>query len=434
MATIRRDIAPGKDKKVVSITPQTGTTTTKLRGTPNYPSKTNSIAKPTPSSTAPQKHAPNYLRPTRTSNINVPKQLGKKPASTVSVQKPTVGRIRSSDKTTLSTTQKTRVSTNVSHGSFSVSGKTSVSQKLVPSKNVKAPVKDVGKRSSLYGRSVSTVKKSSIKKKETENSTALAAKERQISNVHHEKVENSNTSVEPQPQPQHEDQESCIPEAEEQIVQAVNNSEKGTDDLVLENQESSNIGQIESESDDKDASKTVIAGDNTVSEHQDAPIGMKTDETVDKLHNERTSIKQEELHEHNMNEVIRGNIDESVADNPNKDDKEDVEEKEVIEVQETTLDKKEHNEVLEVQEIATDNKEEAINGNEVNESKEPELREVVEEKKKEAENVPPRGKKESTVSNDVIEETASKLREQRKNKVRALAGAFETVISLQETK
>ncbi|KAM3397550.1 suppressor protein SRP40 [Capsicum galapagoense] len=41
---------------------------------------------------------------------------------------------------------------------------------------------------------------------------------------------------------------------------------------------------------------------------------------------------------------------------------------------------------------------------------------------------------ESAVSNNVIEETASKLREQRKNKVKALAGAFETVISLQEHK
>lgn len=41
-------------------------------------------------------------------------------------------------------------------------------------------------------------------------------------------------------------------------------------------------------------------------------------------------------------------------------------------------------------------------------------------------------KNESVVSNDVIEETASKLREQRKNKVKALAGAFETVISLQD--
>ncbi|XP_052209433.1 RNA polymerase II degradation factor 1 [Diospyros lotus] len=43
------------------------------------------------------------------------------------------------------------------------------------------------------------------------------------------------------------------------------------------------------------------------------------------------------------------------------------------------------------------------------------------------------GKKENQQAyNDVIEETASKLLEKRKNKVKALVGAFETVISLQE--
>ncbi|CAH1415057.1 unnamed protein product [Lactuca virosa] len=41
------------------------------------------------------------------------------------------------------------------------------------------------------------------------------------------------------------------------------------------------------------------------------------------------------------------------------------------------------------------------------------------------------GKKDSATYNIVIEETVSKLREQRKNKVLALAGAFETVISLE---
>ncbi|CAI9274992.1 unnamed protein product [Lactuca saligna] len=41
------------------------------------------------------------------------------------------------------------------------------------------------------------------------------------------------------------------------------------------------------------------------------------------------------------------------------------------------------------------------------------------------------GKKDSTTYNIVIEETVSKLREQRKNRVLALAGAFETVISLE---
>ncbi|KAH6836387.1 hypothetical protein C2S53_011247 [Perilla frutescens var. hirtella] len=42
------------------------------------------------------------------------------------------------------------------------------------------------------------------------------------------------------------------------------------------------------------------------------------------------------------------------------------------------------------------------------------------------------GKKDMALSNNVIEETATMLREQRGNKVKALAGAFETVISLQD--
>lgn len=45
------------------------------------------------------------------------------------------------------------------------------------------------------------------------------------------------------------------------------------------------------------------------------------------------------------------------------------------------------------------------------------------------------GKKDSQLLfNNVIEQTASKLVESRKSKVKALVGAFETVISLQETK
>lgn len=43
-------------------------------------------------------------------------------------------------------------------------------------------------------------------------------------------------------------------------------------------------------------------------------------------------------------------------------------------------------------------------------------------------------KKEAQDYNEVIEETASKLMENKRNKVRALAGAFETVISLQDPK
>ncbi|KAL0916671.1 hypothetical protein M5K25_014200 [Dendrobium thyrsiflorum] len=46
--------------------------------------------------------------------------------------------------------------------------------------------------------------------------------------------------------------------------------------------------------------------------------------------------------------------------------------------------------------------------------------------------MPAMKKKDASISNDVIEETKSKLMGRRKNKVLALVGAFETVISLQE--
>ncbi|CAI9783596.1 unnamed protein product [Fraxinus pennsylvanica] len=88
---------------------------------------------------------------------------------------------------------------------------------------------------------------------------------------------------------------------------------------------------------------------------------------------------------------------------------------------------------------ALDEKEKVIVVGETLDSEGTKDQEVAKEVKQGAENAAPeqqstQGKKNSAVSNDVIEETASKLREQRRNKVRALAGAFETVISLQEPK
>ncbi|XXG71128.1 hypothetical protein AAC387_Pa07g0453 [Persea americana] len=61
---------------------------------------------------------------------------------------------------------------------------------------------------------------------------------------------------------------------------------------------------------------------------------------------------------------------------------------------------------------------------------------IIEEPKRETEEKKPRrqgshGRRESQAYNDVIEETASKLVEERKSRVKALVGAFETVISFE---
>ncbi|KAI3453962.1 hypothetical protein Pfo_010625 [Paulownia fortunei] len=469
MATRRREIVPGKEKRGIS---PSHTGTTQLRGSPSYPSKTNSPAQ-NHDSTASQKHIPNYLKPTMSSaTTDVSKQQGKKPASSDSGHKPTHSRRGSFDKTP-TPTQKTRVSTNPSlRSSSSFSGKTIASPKSVPGKNLKALTKDAEKHRSLYATPVSTVKKSNTctKQQETENSTS-ATKE-QITGTPHENVEHPNIFSVPEPEIQPEDQESSITEAEEeQTGQVVSNNEKGTYDLLLEDQEPLNIEQTEAESDDKDA-KIVIAESSTVLEHQDPlktiteaeeeqtgqvvsnnekgtydllledqePLNIEQTEaesddkdakiviaeSEDKSYIEETSSKQQDLEEHIMNVINSSNSGENVADNPN----EEAEEKEVKEVEV----------VVEEKEKALNKKDEAAIGSEAHESMETEVQEVVEEKKQESENAATKqqqraqGKKDSAVSNDVIEETASKLREQRKNKVRALAGAFETVISLQETK
>ncbi|KAK6116957.1 hypothetical protein DH2020_049332 [Rehmannia glutinosa] len=419
MATRKRDIPPLKEKKVPLSSPSK-TPTTHLRSTPNFPSssKTTPHAQNHNNPTPPQKHnTPSYLRPTvrsSSANDNVPKQHSRKPVTPINTaQKPTHTKTRTSDKTPILPPRKTHVSTNPSIRSSSLPEKTVVTRKpVLPGKNLRAVNKLTGKndRSSSYGMPV--------KKK---SSTLSAKKEESSSNntPHEKNVENLNVSS--------EDQESkCIVEGEEQVIQVVSDNEKVTVDLVVEKQEEPlDIEKTEDEKnydDDKDIKNIVTDEPSPVLEQEEATLDIKAQKSDDELCiDQENSSKQKELEEHNVNEIECSNnvISENVADNYHPED----EEKKVED---------------EEKENVLDNKSEIVRESEGHESMEiTEEHEKVEEKKQESENVVTKqkgvlkGKKDSVVSNDVIEETASKLREQRKNKVRALAGAFETVISLQ---
>ncbi|XP_070019466.1 uncharacterized protein [Nicotiana sylvestris] len=145
---------------------------------------------------------------------------------------------------------------------------------------------------------------------------------------------------------------------------------------------------------------------------------------------------------------------EEIKNEPSKLDVEEIEEQEsVIKAVNENQEKKEEVQESEVLLKALDNcQQEKVEGEE-NEEKELDLNNQEEKeesegrnKRKEENKVTTMGfakpylhlvkgnKKESVVSNDVIEETANKLREQRKNRVKALASAFETVISLQDSR
>ncbi|KAK4389042.1 hypothetical protein Sango_2241200 [Sesamum angolense] len=467
MAARARDTAPGKEKRGTSPSYGPNTATTQRRRSPN-PSKTNSPARIHDSTSTPSdKHIPNYLRPTVSSGLDVSKSHGKKPVSTAeAANKPNLARRRSFDKPpspsrTMSSRispnpRVSRVSPNRTLRSSSFSGKSVTPVKGVADKSLRT-AKDAGKQHSLYARAVNTVKKSStgsIKKQEG-RSAASVTKDKVISPP--QEVENPHTPDVPEQEMQYRYQEMPLAEAEEQTDETTSNYEKGAKDSLLEDQEDGakdspledqepeGFKQTEDESSDEDAkivtvesstvpekqdAEVVIAESyaipreqddvnvefSEVPENQDAPLGVTMEEPDDDSDIKEISSPQQELKEHDTNEINNINSDESVAGAPNKE----VEEEERKE-------KEEEEEAM----PSTENKEVA-NGSEAHEPKETELKEIAVEVNREAENATPKSQKNSPVSNDVIEETANKLREQRKNKVKALAGAFETVISLQE--
>lgn len=396
MATRRRDTFPGKEKAPSS--PKTGTT--KIRGAVNKISKTNV-------STAPQKQTRQTVKATATV---VSKLQVKKPASTATAQKPAQARRSTLDNKTLNPTQKTRVAAvAATPRSSSPPGKTAATSKPVLGKSLKPVTKDEGKRRLSTSTPVRNARRSSIgtKKKETASS-ASATKEQQITGLTTlDKLEDLSLHCVPVPEIQLRDIEySYLAEPEEKTVQSLSDIE----DVATQDQEPLNFAKIEGEINQAD-STVGIAESYPVSEQQEPPLDIKTQELENKYYIEDSSNKQELGHD--TNKTTSCNKVEKTAGNSH----EKAGEEEVKEV-----------------EVAAEEQEAAVVCK-ADESKE--IERPAAEKKLEI-SFPPKqlerthGKYDSPVSNDVIEETASKLREQRKNKVRALAGAFETVISLQE--
>ncbi|KAL2544516.1 uncharacterized protein Fot_13749 [Forsythia ovata] len=382
MATRTREITPGKEKRGAS---------------PSHPN-----SKPSsPDKTASDKHKPNYLKHTISSGPDASKQLGKKLASTDNANKPNLARRRSFDKPpSPSRTQKSRISPNPALRSSSFSSKTTMTtHKSIPDKLLKTPTKDAGKRSFIARPS----KKSSPsnKKQDTARSGSITK----------EQVNSPDKSDALQVDIGQEEQESSVTYAEyEETVHVVSNNELGPEILVLEDKEPISITR-QAEPEIITDEDVVTVESYTVSEQPDISLRVEMKELPeDEPKIETTTGNQQEL-EHILNEKNHTQSDESdeaLADNSEAE----VEEKEGAK----TLD-----------------------GIVTIDSEEQETEQVVEEVKLETENEESKQedsekKKDSTLSNDVIEETASKLREQRKNKVKALAGAFETVISLQDPK
>lgn len=215
-----------------------------------------------------------------------------------------------------------------------------------------------------------------------------------------------------QPEQNPKVQESSINEAKEEGSKVGSSNENKADVLVQVDPDPISNAHTKAEN-DKDVDLTK--------DKQDITLAVKTDVTEDisqvlETLNIVNNINQEFSDAHNKNEINGSKTHENVADNPTSG------------VEEMNKEP--------AKTVVSDKKEAVVTESVVHETKETEAQEVG----RGTENVAtktqvPKAKKGSSVlSNDVIEETASKLREQRKNKVKALAGAFETVISLQEQK
>ncbi|KAL2517446.1 Dentin sialophosphoprotein-like [Abeliophyllum distichum] len=392
MATRTRETTPGKEKRGTS---------------PSYPKKIPNSKSSSPDKTASDKHIPNYLKPTISSGPDASKQLGKKLASTDNANKPNLTRRRSFDKPpSPSRTQKSRISPNPTLRSSSFSSKTTMTtHKSIPDKLLKTPPKDAGKRSFIARPS----KKSSPSNKKQDTARSGSITKEQVNSPDKSDALQVDIGQALQVDIGQEEQVSSVTDAEyEETVHVVSNYELGPEFLVLEDKEPISITR-QAEPEIVTDEDVVTVESYKVSEQPDISLGVETKELPeDEPKVETTTGNQQELEEHILNEKNPTQSDETLADNS----KAEVEEKEGAK---------------------------ALDGIETIDSEELEMEQVVEEVKLETENEESKQedsekKKDSTLSNDVIEETASKLREQRKNKVKALAGAFETVISLQDPK
>lgn len=440
MATRAKDTAPpGKEKRGVS---PSHPIPHHLRS-PNS-STTNSPVRKRGDSTTSNKNVPNYLKPTMSSsgdsNIH---------------NKPTLNRRRSFDKPPVPTSHKTaNPKERILRPSSSFSGKSSsTSQK--PLSDRLSRISHMTRDATGKQRGTGTYARPGTIKKTT--TTGTVSKKQEGSNTSHNEMHKSRND-----QDGHNGSTPNVSitnsshVAEDVIPQA----ETGQDDTYKSTSDQDGPDDSTPKAsvitDSLHATEDVIIPQAELSEKEDNQELPVTDTESDVIIN-NSEAAASEAGENNSaiedQEEHNGNVNNSeiVAENPEIVKTEEPEEEQLVE-ETSTSNPKEPEEITDelnehplednMVKVADKNQQEKEEDEGTNQGKEAIMAEESEAVQETSTTValskPQRqvvqGKKESVVSNDVIEETASKLREQRKNRVKALAGAFETVISLQEPK
>ncbi|GAB4854545.1 hypothetical protein Ancab_023126 [Ancistrocladus abbreviatus] len=440
MATTVREGTIGKEKKGISPSHPSTKKTTKLVSPSSSDHKTNL--------SSPEKPVPNYLKPT-ISSCRDSSSLAKRPSTDSSVQRPALDRRRSFDKPpSPARLQKALRGTTPTSFQEKPTRSTSFTNSRTPPHSSrpierlsKTPAKDakIGSSSPLVkprttGRSNTPgTKKDGNMKISSSTKTALKSATRPTPessvDAHNEDLRLDHVISDDEAE--HVDHEvQSLPDISEMPGHI---EHLGDPDIEIEPR---NAKQEKAKAEeDKEEEKHNIC---------------KGSDPVDKVAKEETHEKQEH-DDHVWEENIAKHPQEIIAETADYHSQLEAEDKETEEniaaAEENGINEEVITEEEGKEELVDKEKKEEESGLEVIKQGGEEMENAVEEPEPEAQNVTAvdeqqqqqqqsasAGKKEAQAYNDVIEETASKLMENRKNKVRALAGAFETVISLQETK
>ncbi|KAM3687670.1 hypothetical protein ACJW31_10G091700 [Castanea mollissima] len=431
MATTKREgNNVWKEKRVISPSKSRAPNITKTRPKPSTTSSTDhkgasssssSSSTTTTTAAATEKPLPSYLRPTLSSRHESVKNAKKPGPEDTAKKASSLNRKRSSDNKPQSAV--------VSHGLKEKT--TTVRSNTIPSKGTHSlkPIAERTPKTSKFGKpqaplhAKGTIKSSAnpaATKKEFHNALASTKRLDVTQSSSHENEE---------------ERETLVREVEEVVNVEVGAETESNISEVPKSEDFEGGSVIESDHVDsiiEDEHKVMPCDIPEVSEEIKTKATAQIEEAEDKAQKEEEAENEHRGEENESKE--ESNVEESVA----------ISDEAVVEVKEdkgeVKEDKGEDSEAENKNKgNLVDEKEEVDGGSEGLKLKEGQDVEVgaVEETKPEVVNTASskrqvgQGKKESQAYNDVIEETASKLLEKRKNKVKALVGAFETVIDIE---
>ncbi|XVE71348.1 hypothetical protein DITRI_Ditri10aG0143800 [Diplodiscus trichospermus] len=400
MATTKRESTLGKEKRCTSLS---NSSITHAQRRPFQPSI--------------EKQVPNYLKPTVSSRNDAIKN-SKKTGPENPSQRPNLLRRRSFDGPPSAAPSQKALLSPGRDKSMSRSAASRSKTAPTPAKSTLERVSrkpNAGKPENISSSPRSLKKTSSPT---TKKGRTLVSKKRPCS---HEKKEAQNLET------KHGKEEIV----DHQVEEVMKNDQGEMDDFQMPKAE-------ESEHLDVEDGKDALADISTVWHEHNVPD--QTEKMKDKFHEEKSDHAQHDEDKENHRKDQETNVDHDLQEKiPHEDAKTETEdggegegEKEDCANDQVTATK----EIVEEKQLESSqedgegsqqglesSKEKIVEGED--EKSEPEATNVVAKSQVQAGH----GKKESpTPYNDVIEETASRLREERKNKVRALVGAFETVI------